>query len=90
MLPAAVPMETRAPVPWALWRDHQDGYAAPLEQQLSRRAHAAMAAGCGEAAEMIARAAAMVLVGAVAGLGRLGGGSGRCFGPPWSAVFERG
>ena len=36
MLPAAVPMEIRAPVPWALWRDHQDGYAAPLEQQLSR------------------------------------------------------
>ena len=48
-----------------------------------------MAAGCGEAAEMMARAAAMVLVGAVAGLGRLGGGSGRCLGPPWSAVFER-
>ena len=55
----------------------------------SRGAHAAMAAGCGEAAEMMARAAAMVLVGAVAGLGRLGGGSGRCLGPPWSAVFER-
>ena len=44
MLPAAVPMKRRAPVPWALWRDHpwalwrdhQDGYAAPLEQQLSR------------------------------------------------------
>ena len=36
MLPAAVPMEIRGPVPWALWRDHQDGYAAPLEQQLSR------------------------------------------------------
>ena len=33
--------------------------------------------------------AAMVLVGAVAGLGRLGGGSGRCLGPPWSAGFER-
>ena len=48
-----------------------------------------MAAGCGEAAEMMARAAAMVLVGAVAGLGRLGGGSGRCLGPPWSAGFER-
>ena len=31
--------------------------------------------------------AAMVLVGAVAGLGRLGGGSGRCFGPPWAAGF---
>ena len=46
-----------------------------------------MAAGCGEAAEMMARAAAMVLVGAVAGLGRLGGGSGRCLGPPWSAAF---
>ena len=48
-----------------------------------------MAAGCGEAAEMMARAAAMVLVGAVAGLGRLGGGSGGCLGPPWSAGFER-
>ena len=34
--------------------------------------------------------AAMVLVGAVAGLGRLGDGSGRCLGPPWSADFERG
>ena len=33
--------------------------------------------------------AAMVLVGAVAGLRRLGGGSGRCLGPPWSAGFER-
>ena len=41
-----------------------------------------MAAGCGESAEMMASAAAMVLVSAVAGLGRLGGGSGRCLGPP--------
>ena len=35
---------------------------------------------------MMASAAAMVLVGAVAGLGRLGGGSGGCLGPPWNSV----
>ena len=52
MLPAAVPMETRAPVPWALWRDHQDGYAAPLEQQLSRSSCGDGRWVRGEAAEM--------------------------------------